>query len=263
VFDAKSLSIAEIRKENGDVGAESVLVLMIAKTADFFAVGHTMNDEGLLETARLILKEYYFLTMADFQLFFDNFKLGKYGVSYNRLDGNVILVALSTFVSDRIVAAEKLAVEEHKERLDVENKEIYLVKCGNVYVRKTDEGFEEIENKELATPFEFKVAYKLVNHIQKSHYPDGKTHVSLVDCRKSVIKLLDYIKENKPELLSQAQRYHMATDDYFRKRNEILNSPLSPIDQANAIRALSGLLPLSQEEYIQYIQIQNNKPCEK
>jgi hypothetical protein len=252
VFESNTPSIAQITKEFSSEVTHAVMVKIISEAASFFSVGMGMDTPKLNETARLIIKEFYFLTTADFKLFFDNLKSGKYGEAFNRMDGNVIMVNLRKFLAERTQVAEALALEAHKkqeEKEGEEQKEIYLIKCGDYYVRKTDEGLEEVSSKDIATPFEFKVAYKLVSQIQKHHYPDGKTKVCMVDKRKSDIMLLDVIKKEAPGLLTDSQRYHLATDDYFKKKKEIENSSLSDLDKANAIRQLSGLEPLSFEEY--------------
>lgn len=252
VFESNTPSIAQITKEFSSEVTHAVMVKIISEAASFFSVGMGMDTPKLNETARLIIKEFYFLTTADFKLFFDNLKSGKYGEAFNRMDGNVIMVNLRKFVAERTQVAEALALEAHKkqeEKEGEEQKEIYVIKCGDYYVRKTDEGLEEVSSKDIATPFEFKVAYKLVVQIQKEHYPDGKTKVCMIDKRKSDIMLLDVLQKEAPGLLTDSQRYHLATDDYFKKKKEIENSSLSDLDKANAIRQLSGLEPLSFEEY--------------
>jgi len=252
VFEANMPSIAQITKEFNSEVTHAVMVKIISEAASFFSVGMGMDTPKLNETSRLIIKEFYFLTTADFKLFFDNLKSGKYGEAFNRMDGNVIMVNLRKFVAERIEVAEALALEAHKkqeEKDDQEEKEIYLIKCGKYYIRKTDEGLEEVNSKDIATPFEFKVAYKLVAQIQKEHYSDGKIKVSMIDKRKSDIMLVDVIQKEAPGLLTDSQKYHLATDDYFKKKQEIEKSSLSDLDKANAIRQLVGLEPFSFEEY--------------
>lgn len=248
--------MGEISKNYKPELASAVMVMIITDAAKFFSVGNGMDKHKLDETVRLIMKNYYFLTIADFRLFFDDLKCGKYGETYNRLDGNVILTNLGKFVKERTTVAETLALDTHDNLKIEQAKNIYIVKIGDdVYIRQTDEGLEEISSREFATTFDFKTAYKLVGEIQKHHYPDGKTKVSMIDSRKSTLLLEDHIKKENPELLTEAKRYHLATDDYFKKKEAIMNSDKSPLEKFNAVRELSGMLPLDKDEYKKFLKL--------
>ena len=61
-----------------------------------------MNDIQMAQTADLILEEYYYLNIEDFKLCFNMAKSGKFGKVYDRIDGQVIMDWLSTYLNMRI-----------------------------------------------------------------------------------------------------------------------------------------------------------------
>ena len=61
-----------------------------------------MNDVQMAQTADLILDEFYYLNIEDFKLCFNMAKSGKFGKVYDRIDGQVIMDWLSTYLNMRI-----------------------------------------------------------------------------------------------------------------------------------------------------------------
>ena len=61
-----------------------------------------MNDIQMAQTADLIFDEFYYLNIEDFKLCFNMAKSGKFGKVYDRIDGQVIMDWLSTYLNMRI-----------------------------------------------------------------------------------------------------------------------------------------------------------------
>ena len=119
----KTPSLATIKKYRGDIMAIGLLVEMLRDVADYFTVGKNMNDRQLRKTARIIYSDYFYYTLADFKLCFDNACKGTYGKLYGQLDGSVISLWLAEYDKERIKTAEDLAEKEH-ERIEENAKAI-------------------------------------------------------------------------------------------------------------------------------------------
>ncbi len=79
--------------KSGEVEESVMMVIittLIINTAEYMNVGRNMNEDQCLETASLMLNQFKHETIEDFVLMFKNAKTGKYGTTFNRLDGQVI-----------------------------------------------------------------------------------------------------------------------------------------------------------------------------
>lgn len=207
-----------------------------------------MNDLQLAETAKLLLQEYYFLKIEDLRICFDRMKLGHYGQTYDRIDGNVILGALKVYTEERINVAENLTLESHKELKESEQQDLYFVKIGEFFIREDGNTYEEIERKELATSYAFDKAIKVKRELIKFF---DVTDVKIVYSTKSDIGLIDYLKEKKPELakeIEDADKHKKLVRTHAIQMAQIEASNLSELEKENKKRGLSGLLPITQYE---------------
>ena len=81
-----------------------------------------MNAEQVAQTAEIIMYDYGYLKVEDFRLCFNNIKKGKYGKTYDRIDGQVILDWLNTYVDERLREADNLSYNDHlRAKSDVDN----------------------------------------------------------------------------------------------------------------------------------------------
>lgn len=253
MLKSDSSALATIRKEQGQEATEEVLYLLLTGLVNFFNVGKTMSAVQIRETARLILSDYYFLKIADLQLFVDKFKKGEFGALFDRLDGGVILSAIKTYCEERIAVCEQINANKHKE-LKADSKAVYRVSVGKQFIREVEPGvLENVNEREIATLFDYKTAYQIMKWLLQN----DETDVKISDSTKGGETLFNYLEKNNPELLKeinkaaedkQAEKYRRT--EYFALRRSILaNESLSPYEKENAIRELSGLEPLSQSEY--------------
>ncbi|KAA6303164.1 MAG: hypothetical protein EZS26_000767 [Candidatus Ordinivivax streblomastigis] len=71
-----------------------------------------MNANQILTTAELILDNYGWLKIDDFKLCFSWAKRGFFGQIY-RMDGNVILSWVESYINDRMNTAEEINYAKH------------------------------------------------------------------------------------------------------------------------------------------------------
>lgn len=71
-----------------------------------------MNANQIMNTAEIILDSYGYLKIDDFKLCFNWAKRGIYGQVY-RMDGNVILSWIESYINDRINKADEVSYAEH------------------------------------------------------------------------------------------------------------------------------------------------------
>lgn len=72
-----------------------------------------MSAVQVARLADLIIEKYFFLKIDDFKLCFDEVISGKYGTVYDRIDVNVVLTWISTYLNERLNVAEQLSSQEH------------------------------------------------------------------------------------------------------------------------------------------------------
>lgn len=76
-----------------------------------------MNGSQVVQTILMIQEDYWFLTLADFKVFFSKIKKGHYGQVYNRMDGQMILGWLSDYAAERAnTAATMSEVDAHQQK---------------------------------------------------------------------------------------------------------------------------------------------------
>lgn len=245
-----SLALSGLKKKIGEKPLVASLVLMVNGLVKFYSVGKTMDSYQLGETARLIAQEFYYLKVEDLHVFFERMKTGHYGAMFDRIDGNVIMLHLRTYCEERFELGEKISLEKHKEVIDAEREEQYLIKVGTNWLKSVGENFEETDKKELATGYTYGVAVKLKQWLVRDEFSATPDVVKICDRSKYGMALFDYLEKNSPELLPKGEAFKRATNDYHVKKAEILaDSSLSDFEKENKIRAVAGLIALTENEY--------------
>lgn len=248
-INSDSKPLAAIRRDIGEDKLLSAINLLLVDFAAFYSVGRQMGVEQIKETARLIVKNYYYLKVDDLNLFFDQMKSGEFGQTYDRIDGNVILANLKVYSEKRMALAEELNIKRH-EAIMIESEKKFIISTGSGYVREVGDTFEEVEKREMASCFTFGTACKLKDWIVKDYYSLAPSKVKIEDVNKPKETLLDYLEHHKPELLTAQEKYKRKTTEYFELKQQILsNNDLDGFQKENAIRALAGIEPLTIDEY--------------
>lgn len=116
VAEAKALrspTLNRVKSESGYQKAQAVLFFELSEIVNFLNVGKTMSDHQIADTVRIIMQDYGYLTLADFRLFGNRYKKGRYGKSYDRLDGQTIIMGLDQYVEEKSGELESLNFERH------------------------------------------------------------------------------------------------------------------------------------------------------
>ena len=120
VFLSNEPAIGTIIRKLGEPQARAILVILIADALAFFNVVNTMSDTQVAMTVDLIIEEYPYMKTDDFKLCFKNAMKMKYGESYNRIDGQVIMGWLREYNKERCAVADNQSWNFHKENLSEE-----------------------------------------------------------------------------------------------------------------------------------------------
>lgn len=220
------------------------LLKILGNLVKFFSVGKSMNDYQLTETAKLILKEFYYLNVDDYKLFFDRLKSGYYGQLYDRLDGNVILVHLRDYANERMMVSEELVNVSHALQKQVESS--FFIKVGDSYIREVGNEYDFVSIKELATTYDYTTALK----IKKEAIKEGFEDVKIVDVNKPDETILGYVKKNAPHLIPKEPLPQDKLIQMKSKRVEIQNDlSLTDLERENKLRDLAGMQPLTSTEF--------------
>lgn len=124
VFLSNEPAIGTIIRKFGEAQARAVLVILIADALEFFNVGNTMTDTQVAMTVDLIIEEYPYMKTDDFKLCFKNAMKMKYGESYNRIDGQIIMSWLRAYNKERCCVADTQSWNAHKACLSEEQKSV-------------------------------------------------------------------------------------------------------------------------------------------
>jgi len=167
-------TIGILSKQHSTAKIIDIIHLKILDVLEFFNLKTSMNDKQITQTAELILKAYYWITVSDITLCFENAKLGQYGKLYAAIDGQVILLWFKVYVADRANEAEDLMEREHNERKF--KKTIFAPELGEAIteayqVVEERKEAEKIERQNNITEFE-KNVFDLFDKLHKEQgYP--------------------------------------------------------------------------------------------
>lgn len=233
--------------------AAAILVKIVAQLIAFFNVGKSMNDYQLAETVKLIMQQYYFLKLEDLKLCFDGMKCGRYldgGKLFDRLDGQIILLALQHYTEERIAIAEQLNADKHKLALATPEEE-YIIALGPNYFATTGKYYFEEPRKDAARRLTYAAAQRIKHQLICGDYQHAPHTVKIKFANKAEIGIIDYIAQHKPHLLPPQITYARNTQHYHTAKRTILANPnLSDYEKHNQIRALANLAPLTPTEWL-------------
>lgn len=228
-----------------------MVMVMLEDLLQFFNVTNQMNQQQHQQTAVLIINEFYYLKPVDLEFFFRRLKTGFYGELYNRIDGNVIMAKLRDYCEERIEKAKELSLLAHKE-VNEPIADKVVIFLGDGYLHLGSMTMMQVKQKDMATLFDFKEALMLLPKVKTM---DGAIPNKVkIEKAGTTIGIMDYIAKNKPELMPKDIAYTRATKPYFEAKKAIeADTTLSDYEKHNKIRELSGLAPVTESEYNQYL----------
>lgn len=262
----KILSVSQILKSNSPklkeispLKAGAALNLLLQDLAAFFNVGKQMSEKQIVETGSIIIAEFSHLKIDDFALFFRRFKSGLYGAAYDRIDGNVILVALRAYDEERrgeVTAANAKLHEEMKN-----TKERYHIQMGDWYLVSLPppHDYDCTKEKALATSYDWNTAMQIKNLLlEKKAVASAKVVFHNLPSEDNLKKE----KEKYPwmQKLNQKEEYTAAVTAFYARLSEIDNDvSLNEFERSNARREHYGMVGLSKREWEITEGIQENK----
>ncbi len=82
--------LATLKKEEGEKKVLTLISAWILDLNEFFNVQHKMKPGQIMQTASMLLDDFYYFRIADINMIFSNAKKGKFGALYGSLDGSKI-----------------------------------------------------------------------------------------------------------------------------------------------------------------------------
>lgn len=105
---------------NGDVMVKALIVHAITDLNNFLNFQNIMTVPQITETALMILSDYNALKIEDIRVCFNNGKKGHYGQLYGRIDGQIIMLWLQQYSTDR--TNEYLRIKDFNEKQALNKK---------------------------------------------------------------------------------------------------------------------------------------------
>lgn len=105
---------------NGDVMVKALIVHAITDLNNFLNFQNIMTVPQITETALMILSDYNALKIEDIRVCFNNGKKGYYGQLYGRIDGQIIMLWLQQYSTDR--TNEYLRIKDFNEKQALNKK---------------------------------------------------------------------------------------------------------------------------------------------
>ncbi len=105
--------------------------LWLINLNEFLNISRKMNRLQIEETAEMFYDNYYYLNIADINLFFKQIKQGKYEL-YDCLDGTKLMNWLSDYVNNRMETSLTIGGRNKSEYIDLTEKLPGLKKIGKL-----------------------------------------------------------------------------------------------------------------------------------
>ena len=114
----KSLTLASIKRTQSETEVLKFISKCIAKLNDSLNIQRKMNFEQITNTAKHILKDYYYLKQSDLYFVFTQAEKGRYGEFYDCLDVSKIMIWFDKYVEARAEFVFEKGLREHEKTKD-------------------------------------------------------------------------------------------------------------------------------------------------
>lgn len=135
-------SLVRLKKDFGEKQIQTLVVGMINEINGFYNVSNRMSAVQMAETAKIIVEEFYPLTVSDLKLFTKYAKMGTFGECF-RMDGSVIMRWLTDYFKIRMDRMEGICITESGQH-KIEDKQPIL---GSGVPKEVDENMRKLFNK--------------------------------------------------------------------------------------------------------------------
>ena len=117
-------SIAKLKKQSSENKIIAYISMWLIDLNVSLNIKNPMSEFQIEECAYFILDDYYYLTIADFKLFFTNIKKGKYGKLYEAISTPKIMDFLHEYTVERTRMFEFAETQGTKQLRKRENESI-------------------------------------------------------------------------------------------------------------------------------------------
>jgi hypothetical protein len=111
-------SITNLIKFHGDNVVHKALYGALEMNQEFFNVSTPMTANQCVQTGSLFMEHFQYETFEDLVLCLKKAKLGEYGKTYNRIDGQVIFEWFKTYLDEKYQEVERLKRLERDQRME-------------------------------------------------------------------------------------------------------------------------------------------------
>jgi hypothetical protein len=101
-------TLATVRKYHDEAVALGSICEIIAEASALLSVGKSIQSHQITFLAREILREYYYLTIAEIRFCMEQGVRGEYGQIYDRLDASVVAEWFVKYTANRTVVGEEI-----------------------------------------------------------------------------------------------------------------------------------------------------------
>lgn len=108
-------SLVQMHKQD-PVKTEGAVRVMIHSLVKYLNLARKIDGDQISETTRIVISEFYYMTLADLNVAFTKIKAGFYGDFYEGIDGLKICKAIREYEADRMDAAELQSYNQIQER---------------------------------------------------------------------------------------------------------------------------------------------------
>lgn len=169
--------------------AESWLIIQLNDLSMFAGCKEKLTQRQIEDTAKMIIEAYPNFNLTEFMLFFQRFKMCRYGRFYGSVDPMIIFQSLSEFADERLRAIAEHEKREREQQQAAEDRAAAELK--QRYIDRVPDAFTP------NAPIDF-LQYRLMGY---DTMPDDQLNREIDDIRagrktipNDIRQMLDYIK---------------------------------------------------------------------
>ena len=117
-FFGTAPTLGELNASYGKEMAKAWLIPQLFDLSEFCGCKGKITEAQMEQTAGMLAQQYHYIKVTEWMVFFYNFKMGKYGKFYGKVDPMVITTAMPAFLNER--AHEIEAKEDAKRKAERE-----------------------------------------------------------------------------------------------------------------------------------------------
>jgi len=151
-INSSTPSLAAFRKYHGSQRTYAALMWQLMKFSKYMEVGKGMDDEKIEFTAELIMDDYYHLKFTDVYLCLKMGIGGKFGMSYDRMDVQTVMIWFEKYNVKRLEAAEAERLRERKKAQKEQEEAKQYAKMPESLIQLKNELEKKWEEEQKFTP---------------------------------------------------------------------------------------------------------------